>query len=291
MRTLAAVGVAALGAGAWACGSSGSPPATTPAPAAGRSTAAATPAARAPAVRRGTLVYQPMRNTAYVVERRDSVSVQLPNGLPQTQELERTIYLTVGTAAGTPMRATIVLDSMIVGGIGISQADADSARGTRWSGTLTPEGRLTGLSSDRSTAVGAQLSGMLPAFFPVLPAGGARDGSAWTDTLTDTLRAMAFNVRETAIVASRAMSADSGFRIESTATFTRSGSGSQFGQVAEVQATGTRHLTTRVRSDGLLTETRGTESSDMTINVPAVGQSLPVKQSATFSIALMAPGR
>ena len=289
MRRVGAIGAAALVSVAAACGSSGGAPATTPAPATGRSPAA-TSAARTPAVRRGAVVYQPMRSTAYVVRRRDSVSEQLPNGLAQTQELTRTIYLTVETSAGAPMRATIVLDSLVVGGIGISQADADSARGTRWSGTLTPEGRLAGLTSDRSTAVGQQLSGMLPAFFPRLPTGGARDGAAWTDTLTDTLRAMAFNVRENAVVASRA-AADSGIRIESTVTFTRSGSGSQFGQVAEVQATGTRHLTSRIRNDGVLAETTGTESSDMTITVPAVGQSLPVKQSATFSIALMPPAR
>ena len=70
------------------------------------------------------------------------------------------------------------------------------------------------------TAVGQQLSGMLPTFFPVLPAGGARDGAAWADTLTDTLRAMAFNVRETAAVSSHAV-ADNGLRIESTVSFSR----------------------------------------------------------------------
>jgi hypothetical protein len=226
-----------------------------------------------------------MARSAYVIRRQDSVTVQLPNGLPQTQELTRTVFLSVASVAGSPMRVTVTLDSLLVSGLGMSQAAADSARGTRWSGTLSAEGRLSGLTTDRVTAVGQQLSGMMPTFFPVLPSGGARDGAAWTDTLTDTLRAMAFNVRENAIVSSRA-TADNGLRIESSVTFTRTGGGSQFGQAVEVQATGTRRPTSRLRSDGVLTETTGTESSDMTLTIPAVGQSLPVKQSATFSVTL-----
>lgn len=286
--TLLLAGLAAgLTAGGAACGSPASQPAAGPAPA---PTSAAQPAARSPAARRGAIVYQPMARTAYLIQRRDSVTVQLPNGLPQTQELTRTVYLSVASAAGSPMRVSITLDSLLVTGVGMSQASADSARGTSWTGTLTPEGRLGGLSTDRVTAVGQQLSGMLPTFFPVLPAGGARDGAAWADTLTDTLRAMAFNVRETAVVSSRAV-ADNGVRIESTVSFSRTGGGSQFGQAVEVQSTGTRHLTSRLRTDGLLTETTGTESSDMTLTIPAVGQSLPVKQSATFSVTLAPPTR
>lgn len=279
---------AGVAAGGLACSSPASQPASSPAPAPGRTTPAQ--AARAPAARRGSIVYGPMAATAYVIQRRDSVTVQLPNGLPQTQELTRTVYLSVGSAAGSPMRVSITLDSLMVGGVGISQAAADSARGTRWSGILSPEGRLSGLTTDRVTAVGEQLSGMMPTFFPVLPSGGARDGATWTDTLTDTLRAMAFNVRETAVVSSRAAT-ENGLRIESSVTFKRTGGGTQFGQVVEVQSTGTRHLTSRLRSDGVLTETTGSESSDMTLTIPAMGQSLPVRQSATFSVTLAPASR
>jgi len=283
--------LAALAGGGLGCSSS-TPPATAgPAPAAAPGRAASTPvASRAPASRRGSVVYQPMARTTYVIRRQDSVTVQLPNGLPQTQELTRTVYLAVASAAGSPMRVSITLDSVLVGGVGISQAAADSARGTQWTGTLSPEGRLSGLTADRVTAVGQQLSGMLPTFFPTLPGGGARDGAQWTDTLTDTLRAMAFNVRETAVVSSRA-AADNGVRIESTVAFTRTGGGSQFGQAVEVQATGTRQLTSRLRPDGVLTETTGTESSNMTLTIPAVGQSLPVRQSASFTVTLAPTGR
>lgn len=282
---------AALCAAAMGCASSTSNAPAGPAPAASRTAGSA---AAAPAVRRGAVVYQPMAATGYVLERYDTVNVQLPNGLPQTQTLSRTAYLTVATAAGTPMTLSITLDSLVAEGPGAAMLAVDSARGTRWTGTLSADGHFSELTSDRTTPVGEQLRGMLPALFPALPAGGAREGATWTDTAKSSIRAMAFDVKEDARISSRAVadtvrsSGRNGLRIESDVTFSRTGGGSQFGQAVEVQATGKRHLTSRLRPDGVVAETSGVESSDMTLTIPAVGQSLPVKQTATFSLMLAA---
>ena len=96
---------AALCAAAMGCASSTSNAPAGPAPAASRTAGSA---AAAPAVRRGAVVYQPMAATAYVLERYDTVNVQLPNGLPQTQTLSRTAYLTVATAAGNALGLDLV---------------------------------------------------------------------------------------------------------------------------------------------------------------------------------------
>ena len=85
-------------------------------------------------------------------------------------------------------------------------------------------------------------------------------------------------------------SAAAGRRIDSRARFTRTGGGSQFGQAVEVQAMGTRQLSSRLLANGALTSIEGTERSDMTLTIPAVGQSLPVKQYATFSVTRAGAG-
>lgn len=286
---LATAALCAAGLGC-ASSSAGTAPAG-PAPAASRPSSAAT---TVPSARRGSITYQPMAATAYVLERYDTVNVQLPNGLPQTQTLSRTVYLTVASTAGTPMRVSITLDSLVAEGPGAAMLAVDSARGTRWTGTLSPDGHFSELTTDRTTPVGEQLRGMLPSLFPVLPAGGARDGAAWTDSASSSIRAMAFDVKENAHISSRAVAdtvrlgGRNGLRIDSDVTFSRTGGGSQFGQAVEVQATGKRQVTSRLRPDGVVTETRGVESSDMTLTIPAVGQSLPVKQTATFSLMLAA---
>lgn len=282
---------AALCAAGLGCAASASNAPAGPAPAPSR---AAGSAPAIPAVRRGAIAYQPMAPTAYVLKRDDTVNVQLPNGLPQTQTLSRTAYLTVATAAGAPMKLSITLDSLVAEGPGAAMLAVDSARGTHWTGTLSVDGHFSELTSDRTTPVGEQLRGMLPELFPTLPAGGAREGATWTDSAKSSIRAMAFDVKEDSRISSRAVTdtirvgGRNGIRIESDVTFTRSGGGSQFGQAVEVQATGRRHVTSRLRPDGVVAETSGTESSDMTLTIPAMGQSLPVKQTATFSLMLAA---
>ena len=285
---LATAALCAAGLGC-AASTSNAPAGAATAPTPSR-TAGSAPAV--PAVRRGAIVYQPMAPTAYILKRDDTVNVQLPNGLPQTQTLSRTAYLTVATAAGTPMKLSITVDSVVAEGPGAAMLAVDSAWGTHWTGTLSADGHFSELASDRTTPVGEQLRGMLPELFPPLPAGGARDGAAWTDTARSSIRAMAFDVKEDSRISSRAVTdtirvgGRNGIRIESDVAFTRSGGGSQFGQAVEVQATGRRHVTSRLRPDGVVAETAGTESSDMTLTIPAVGQSLPVKQTATFSLML-----
>jgi hypothetical protein len=49
-------------------------------------------------------------------------------------------------------------------------------------------------------------------------------------------------------------------------------------------ATGARHGVQQIGSDGVVISARGNDAGDMTITVPAVGQTVPVKQSGSYSI-------
>ncbi len=287
--------LAALCAATMACASATPAPSSAPAPG---STPGSTPSAsgRAPAIRSGALIYQPS-TASYVLRRRDSVSVELPNGLRRTQVLSSAGYFSVATRAGTPMPIAITLDSLTVEGPLAAQSAIDSARGAHWTGSVSAIGVVSGLTAERTSSVAEQFRGMLPLVFPVLPAGGVREGAAWSNTRDDTMRVLAFNVREHAVDSARA-TADTArlagkpwIAITTAAGFTRIGGGSQFGQAVEVRATGTRHLTSRLRPDGMLGSMDGTESSDMTLTVPAMGQTLPVKQDGTFSVRLLRAAR
>ncbi len=283
---------AALCAASFACASAGSGPSpASPAPG-----TAAEPVGR-PATGRGApFAYQPTGPLSYVLERHDSVVVRLPDGQSQTRTLGRVANFTVSATAGTPLRITITLDSMTVDGP-VATADAlDSVRGTRWTGTFSAAGRLGPLTADRVSVVGEQFRSMVPTIFPVLPPGGARAGADWVDTSQTALRAEAFDVKEHAVTTSRALgqvphAGRQALQIESSATFTRSGGGSQFGQAVEVQATGTRRVTAYLATSGILAGAEGNELSDMTVTIPAMGQSLPVRQTATFSVKLLSAGR
>ena len=74
-------------------------------------------------------------------------------------------------------------------------------------------------------------------------------------------------------------------------TYQRTGKGTQYDQQLEMTASGTRAAVHYLNPDGTLASAHGTDSGDMTITVPAVGQTVPVKQAGTFTITSLRPAR
>jgi hypothetical protein len=230
--------------------------------------------------------YRGTPGTSYAYERRDSLTLQLPGGATQVQQFNRTAFLTVALAPeASGYRATIRLDSLRqeVGGT----LPADSllrAEGTRWTGAVSADGKATDLRADRASGVGDQVGASLSVLFPVLPTGGARQGSAWSDTVQRTLRADAFDATERAATDYRAVKTDGrALVIEARTTFERAGKGGQAAQPMEMASHGQRSGTYRF-ADGSVLAAEGADSAEMTITVPAVGQTVPVSQRATWRL-------
>lgn len=239
-----------------------------------------------------SITYQPVRDAAYALVRRDSLMLQLPGGASQLQLIDRTAYLHVSLAQDTSgYLATIVLDSLqaAVGGVAAAPDSVIPARGTRWTATLSPEGELSALKADRSTTLGDQVGSNLRSLFPALPPGGVRSGLEWTDTTEVPIRADAFNAVERSLTRYRAGDSDDArakkaLKLESNGTYQRSGKGTQYDQQLEMTASGSRSAVHYLNPDGTLSSARGSDSGDMTITVPAVGQTVPVKQAGSYTI-------
>lgn len=236
------------------------------------------------------LIYRPAPATSYKLERHDSLSLQFPGGAVQEQVRDREAFVHVtvgGTVGATSYPVTIVLDSLRAFENGQPVDSALFARGTRWSGTLGPDGVLSQLQSDREGSLPDELRGRLRLFFPRLPAGGAREGMEWTDSSDYKLVADAFPGTEHQVTTYRASDGSGpkkGIRLESSGTYVRSGKRQQADQSLEMSATGARHGVHQIGSDGVLISAQGNDSGDMTISVPAVGQTVPVKQTGSYSI-------
>jgi hypothetical protein len=251
---------------------------------------------RGPAV-----TYAPLRNAAFRLERHDSLTLQFEGGASQQQSRDRTAFLRVTLAeAPTPgaYQVGIVLDSLLATDDGRPAAPDSTlaARGTQWTATMTPSGGLSGLQSNRKSTLGDEVQGRLRLLFPGLPAGGVREGMEWTDTTQYELVADAFPGKEMAVVTYRANEGDSAstdaIALESSGTYTRSGTRMQADQQLEMTATGNRAGVHRLGLDGILLSARGSDSGEMTISVPALGQTVPVKQSGSYSITSTSkPGR
>jgi hypothetical protein len=238
------------------------------------------------------LIYRPVREAAYALQRHDSLALQLPGGANQLQVINRTAYLRVAIVPDTAgYLATIVLDSLQAssGGVPAVIDSLTPARGTRWTARLTPEGELSALTADRSSTLGDQVGSNLRSLFPALPPGGVRVGMEWTDTTEVPLRADAFQATERAFTSYRAVDSDDprakkAIKLESNGTFERTGKGTQFAQQLEMTASGTRSGSHYLSEDGVLVSAQGNDAGDMTITVPAVGQTVPVKQTGSYSV-------
>jgi len=283
MRALAVLAALALAGCGSATSGAGEPGAPVPEP------GATTP----PGVPEPTgVIYRPMRNAAYTLVRHDSLSLQLPGGASQRQLIDRTAYLNVSLVTDTGgYQVAIVLDSLqaSAGGVPAVLDSLIPAWGTRWTGTLTPDGELSALTADRSTTLGDQVAGTLRALFPALPPGGARVGMEWADTTDVPIRADAFNAAERGITSYRAVESDDprarkALKLESNGSYERTGKGMQFEQQLEMSGTGTRTAVHYLGSDGFVISGRGSDSGDMTITVPAVGQTVPVKQTGSYTV-------
>ncbi len=268
--------------------SSAQAPTVRPEPKPASGPAATTP--QPPPSRTGSLLYRPVAAAAYAFERRDSLTLQLPGGATQVQQFDRTAYLTISIAGGSgSYRTAIHLDSLRQEAGGTVPTDSLlRAEGTNWTATLSPEGRLSDLRADRPTGVGDQLGANLVALFPVLPPTGLQEGVSWTDTTQRTLRADAFDATERAVTGYRAAKSEGrAITIESNTAFQRSGKGGEAGQAMEMASQGTRRGNYRFGTDGMVLAGEGADSSEMTISVPAVGQSVPVSQRASWRIATL----
>ena len=265
----------------------------TPAPAPGEPAAPAAPTGgRGPAV-----TFRAVSGAPFRVERRDSLTLQYEGGASQEQVRDRTAFvrLSLAEAPAGSYRATIVLDSLLAleNGVPVPFDSLGPVRGTQWTATLTPDGTLEGLQANRSSTLGDELVSTLRLLLPRIPQGGVREGMEWSDTTRYQLVADAFPGTETTAMTYRATEAEGSRKaiaLESEGTYARSGTRLQGEQELQMTASGTRRGSHRLSLEGTLLSAQGSEAGEMTISVPSVGQTVPVKQSSTYSISSPATG-
>jgi hypothetical protein len=271
-----------------------------PAPApAGAPPAAAAPAADGAATteregRGRALRLQPDPHARIVVQRVDTVSMELPAG-SQVQTFERAAYITsIAERSGEEYRMTFVLDSVVAeAGSFLPPDSLTAAAGSRWTARLRPDGQLLDLTLDSvrgrpRTGVGDQTARTLEVLFPVLPAEGVRAGAAWSDSVSTRIETGGFNVTERGLVRYTAADGAGGIQVVGTAALRQEGSGSQFGQELEMSGEGSRTITYRLDANGRLLGASGTDGAALQIIVPAVGQTVPLTQNSRFDVTITA---
>ncbi len=226
----------------------------------------------------------------YALARVDSLTVVMA-GADQGQVLDRTMFLTVTSEpAQAGQTITILIDSLQTREAGlVSPFALDSLRGVRWTGSLSATGRMGALTASQATLLGAPLSGQFRLLFPLLPADGARPGATWTDSTSDTIQVSAFGGRDRAELVYRANDAERALGqpvlpVSVVRLSTIAGATDQNGQTISLSGKDSTLVNYRLSAAGKLMAASGSSSADMTIAIPAVGQTLPARARANFSL-------
>jgi hypothetical protein len=247
------------------------------------------------------ITYRPVSGAGFRLEHHDSLVLQYQAGQSQTQARDRVALVHV-TIAEAPekgsYRVTVILDSLeaMESGTPVPPDSVAAAIGTRWSGTLSSVGTLSELKADRPGTLTDELAGHLRLLFPALPQEGVREGMQWTDSTQYPLVSDAFTGTESSVTVYRAAEktdTDGGDAIplETTSKYNRSGKRVQNDQELEMTATGTRTGVHQLSLDGVLVSAQGSDTGEMTISVPALGQTVPITRSSTYAITPLSAGR
>ena len=245
------------------------------------------------------VTYRPVSGAAYRLEHRDSLVFSY-QGASQVQTRDRValVHLTIAEApARGSYQVTVTLDSLVAmeSGNPVPPDSVAAAIGTTWSGTLSAVGTLSQLKPDRSGTLTDELAGHLRFLFPALPQGGVREGMQWTDSTSYPLVSDAFTGNEQSVTVYRASDKEEvgdreAIPLETSSKYSRTGRRVQGEQELEMTATGTRSGVHRLSLDGVLVSAQGTDTGEMTISVPAVGQTVPVTRSSTYAVSSLSPG-
>ena len=242
--------------------------------------------------RSGALVYGPLSAGRYRLDSRDSIAMEMPDGSLQRTVTVKASYLTISMLPrGEDFRVDILLDSIVLDRPNsMLQPLVDSARGTRWQGIVRKTGRMDSVLANRPAVFGEQVRAMLQRLLPIVPESGAGPGEHWQDQTSLPYQIMAgFEATESRVSNFRAgkwedLNGTRVLPIESSMTFTVTGSGSGFGQEIRFEGAGGAEGVHRMTASGVMVQAAITDSVQLNLSVPAVGQTVPTTVVTSYSL-------
>lgn len=258
----------------------------TPAPATPRTAAApATPAApRDPA----TLAYG-VGTTRYRVEQSTHVVQEVMGQVNTTDLSSRQVLSAVVTQGSGNLAMALTVDSIEMSDpTGVAGAGIAAVRGQTFRLVFAPSGLVLSTSSPDSTnPIFQQVSSGLSDLLPRLPSSPVAAGQTWSDTLT---RAASTGVstrfvRQHRVVGWEDRDGTRALHIATTSNYTVTGTTEAQGQHIELNGNGVSTRDAFISAAGLFLGSVENDSALVNATVPAVGLTIPVRQSRHSAIA------
>ncbi len=241
-----------------------------------------------------TVTYQPVM-ASYEGTTRGHVEQEV-NGQLTTSDFSLRYALTVQVdQSDSALSATMTIDSIPeVSGAGFAAEQALGLRGTSFTTTLSPTGRLGKLSKADGSATGQLgeiVTRLLEDFFPALPDGGAKPGVRWEDTLeaSNTIGGVDITrkaVRQHEVVEWTTHAGERALHITTISSYDLTGVGSQFGQEFTLSGQGRQYVHQYIGEHGRYLGRIMADTSDALVDVD-VGISIPIRQTRADTLSII----
>ena len=223
---------------------------------------------------------------------------QTYNNQAEVNNVRMHYYVAVEVAAAdSQLNARLVLDSISeVEGIPHENLSArtDSARGVTYAGVLARDGSISDFGGGESGgSLAKELADrVIKPFFPLIPEHGAEPGVSWTDTL-ETVASLGGvennvrSVREHRATEWTTYAGQPALLIETTSSYTFSGSGVQVGQEFTLEGQGRRHTSQYMGVDGRFLGLVSADTADAEANLKEAGITIPVHQTRADTLTII----
>ncbi len=238
------------------------------------------------------LAYGP-QNAKFVLSSKTKVAQEM---MGQKQEGESTTEqrytLSASPKGAGQLDVTLALDSMTSTSSMGPAPDVSKTIGTKFIGILGTNGKT--ISGDVTVPAGGDLkapqSVAMKSFLPVLPA-SAKIGGSWTDTVMSTVaQANGAELKNTVIYnytlqGDTAVDGAKAWKIAVATTTTIAGKGNMQGQDFSIEGTSKGAGITLISKDGQYLSREGTEDTNLTVTVDAMGLVIPITQSSVIKMS------
>ncbi len=221
--------------------------------------------------------------------------VQELSGSPRTSDIVSQLWISSTiTQSDSGLHATLVLDSLHISSSTVpTPPNLAAVNGATFSGTLEPTGVLSGFTApDSASPLVTQLSSGFRTFYPRIPAEGAAEGTAWSDSTSTPLDANGVTGTIASANTHRATgwvqyAGQRALAVETVAHYTLKGTGSPGGQDLSLDGTGTRRSTQYLSVAGIYLGAIGTDSLSYSVELMQSGVTIPSTQQSTDTLEMI----
>ena len=237
------------------------------------------------------LAYAP-QNAKFVLSSKTKVAQEM---MGQKQEGESTTeqkYTLAASAKGAgQLDVTLALDSMTSTSSMGPAPDLSKTIGTKFVGIIGTNGKT--ISGDVTVPTGGDMKApqavAMKSFLPVLPA-SAKIGGTWSDTVTSTIAQANGAELKNTVVSNYTLAGDTAvdgakaWKIAVATNTTIAGKGNMQGQDFSIEGTSKGNGVTVISKDGQYISREGTEETNLTVTVDAMGLVIPITQSSVITM-------